>query len=86
MHRRHFLLGLSALALSRRAATAELTVNGAGHDAQSLAHIAPMGMIFIPSVDGISHSPKELTHPGDIEVGATVLLRSILAIDGLALA
>lgn len=69
-------LGLSTLSLP----------SGAGHDAQSLAHIAPMGMIFIPSVDGISHSPKELTHPDDIEAGANVFLRSILAADGLALA
>ena len=37
-------------------------------------------------VDGIRHSPKEFTHPDDIEAGANVLLRSILAADGLALA
>ena len=60
--------------------------SGAGHDAQSLALIAPMGMIFVPSVDGISHSPKELTLPEDIEAGANVLLRSVLATDALALA
>ena len=35
--------------------------SGAGHDAQEIAHIAPMGMIFVPSVGGISHSPKEFT-------------------------
>jgi N-carbamoyl-L-amino-acid hydrolase len=68
-------LGLSTLSLP----------SGAGHDAQSLAHIAPMGMVFIPSVDGISHSPEELTHPEDIEAGANVLLRSVLATDALAL-
>jgi N-carbamoyl-L-amino-acid hydrolase len=55
--------------------------SGAGHDAQSMARIAPIGMIFIPSVDGISHSPKEFSHPADIENGANVLLHTILEID-----
>lgn len=68
-------LGLSTLSLP----------SGAGHDAQSLARIAPMGMIFVPSVDGISHSPKELTLEGDVEAGANVLLRSVLETDVLAL-
>ena len=68
-------LGLTTLSLP----------SGAGHDAQSLALLAPMGMIFVPSVDGISHSPKELTLPGDVEAGANVLLSSVLATDGLAL-
>jgi N-carbamoyl-L-amino-acid hydrolase len=40
-----------------------------------------MGMIFIPSVGGISHSPKEFSRPGDITNGANVLLRSVLAAD-----
>ena len=35
--------------------------SGAGHDAQMMAQLAPMGMIFVPSVGGISHSPRELT-------------------------
>lgn len=55
--------------------------SGAGHDAQSMAQICPIGMIFIPSVDGISHSPKEFSRPGDIENGANVLLQAILEID-----
>jgi N-carbamoyl-L-amino-acid hydrolase len=55
--------------------------SGAGHDAQSVAKIAPIGMIFIPSVNGISHSPKEYSRPGDIENGANVLLHTILEID-----
>jgi N-carbamoyl-L-amino-acid hydrolase len=59
--------------------------SGAGHDAQSLALIAPMGMIFVPSVGGVSHSPKELTSEEDCEAGANVLLQSILATDALAL-
>ncbi|MDH7513007.1 MAG: hypothetical protein QHH14_08685 [Clostridiales bacterium] len=46
-----------------------------------IAPIAPMGMIFIPSVGGFSHSPQEYSRPEDIERGANVLLRAILKID-----
>ncbi len=60
--------------------------SGAGHDAQSMALIAPMGMIFVPSVGGVSHSPKELTRPEDVEAGANVLLHSLLTADALPLA
>jgi len=56
--------------------------SGAGHDAQDMARIGPMGMIFIPSVGGISHSPKELSRPDDIANGANVLLHAVLALDG----
>ena len=49
--------------------------SGAGHDAQNMALLGPMGMIFVPSVGGISHSPKELTHWDDCARGADVLLR-----------
>jgi N-carbamoyl-L-amino-acid hydrolase len=55
--------------------------SGAGHDAQYMAQIAPTGMIFCPSVDGISHSPKEFTKPQDVINGANVLLQTILALD-----
>jgi len=58
--------------------------SGAGHDAQMMAKVGPMGMIFVPSVDGISHSPKELTHWQDCANGANVLLQTILLIDGEA--
>jgi len=61
-------------------ATRELP-SGAGHDAQNLARICPMGMIFVPSVEGISHSPRELTRPQDVENGANVLLQTILRLD-----
>ena len=54
---------------------------GAGHDAQDMAHVAPMAMIFVPSKDGISHAPKEYTAPADIANGVDVLLRTLLAID-----
>jgi len=55
--------------------------SGAGHDAQMIAKIAPIGMIFVPSVDGISHSPKELTRWEDCTNGANILLQTILLID-----
>jgi N-carbamoyl-L-amino-acid hydrolase len=55
--------------------------SGAGHDAQELARIGPMGMIFVPSVDGVSHSPREFTRPEDIENGANVLLQTVLRLD-----
>ncbi len=48
--------------------------SGAGHDAQMLAAICPSAMIFIPSVEGISHNVREFSHPHHIEQGANVLL------------
>jgi N-carbamoyl-L-amino-acid hydrolase len=59
--------------------------SGAGHDAQDIARIAPVGMIFVPSVDGISHSPKEYTRPADMANGANVLLQTVLRIDHVGL-
>lgn len=58
--------------------------SGAGHDAQMMAKIGPIGMIFVPSVDGISHSPKEFTRWQDCANGANVLLQTILLIDRAA--
>jgi beta-ureidopropionase / N-carbamoyl-L-amino-acid hydrolase len=55
--------------------------SGAGHDAQDMARLGPVGMIFIPSVGGISHSPREFSHPEDIANGANVLLHTLLKID-----
>ena len=55
--------------------------SGAGHDAQQIALLCPMGMIFVPSVGGISHSPKELTTWEDCANGANVLLRTVLDLD-----
>ena len=60
--------------------------SGAGHDAQAVAALGPMGMIFVPSVAGVSHSPKELTRPADVTNGANVLLGALLALDAADLA
>jgi len=59
--------------------------SGAGHDAQDMARLAPVGMIFIPSVGGISHSPKEFSRPRDITNGANVLLHALLKLDRASL-
>ena len=59
--------------------------SGAGHDAQVMAKLGPMGMIFVPSVGGISHSPKELTRWADCANGANVLLETVLRMDGLSI-
>jgi len=61
--------------------SSQVMPSGAGHDAQDLARICPMGMIFVPSVKGISHSPLELTRPEDVTNGANVLLQTILRLD-----
>ncbi len=50
---------------------------GAGHDAQDMALITPTGMIFVPSVKGISHSLKEFTSAEDMANGASVLLSTV---------
>ena len=55
--------------------------SGAGHDAQMMAQLSPMGMIFVPSVGGISHSPRELTRWDDCARGADVLLGAVLEMD-----
>ncbi|MCG6955449.1 MAG: Zn-dependent hydrolase [Gemmatimonadetes bacterium] len=68
-------LGLSTLRLP----------SGAGHDAQSMARLGPVGMIFVPSIGGISHSPEERTAPDDIVHGADVLLSTLLTLDAGAI-
>jgi len=55
--------------------------SGAGHDAQDMARLGPVGMIFVPSIAGISHSPREFSRPEDIANGANVLLHTLLKLD-----
>ena len=61
-------LGLSYLSLA----------SGAGHDGQSFDGLCPVGMIFVPSRDGASHSPREFTEWEDCVNGANVLLQTVL--------
>jgi beta-ureidopropionase / N-carbamoyl-L-amino-acid hydrolase len=55
--------------------------SAAVQDAQQMAKLAPFGMIFIPSRDGISHSPKEFTSWQDVANDAEVLYRAVLLVD-----
>lgn len=77
-----------AARIERHARTQGLTTrrmpSGAGHDAQMLATVCPSAMIFVPSVDGISHNVQEFTHPHHIEAGANVLLAVLCELCGLA--
>lgn len=57
-------------------------VSGAGHDAQMMAAVAKAAMIFVPSVDGISHNEKEFTAPEDLVNGANVLLNTVVSLAG----
>ena len=54
--------------------------SGAGHDAQMFARICPSGMIFVPSVKGISHNPAEFTSEPDLIAGSNILLHTMLAL------
>ncbi len=55
--------------------------SGAGHDAMNMAYLCPFGMLFVPSVDGISHAPDEYTRPEACVNGARVLMATLLQID-----
>ena len=60
----------------------KLMASGAGHDAQMIARIAPAGMIFVPSIGGISHSPHEFTPARHLVTGANALLRVVCKLLG----
>jgi len=65
-------------AAARLGAPVRRMTSGAGQDAQMLARICPAAMIFVPSIDGISHNPAESTRPEHLELGANVLLHTLL--------
>ena len=56
----------------------ELMPSGAGHDAMNMARLCPTGLIFIPSVDGLSHHPNEYTPMEDVLLGIDVLEQAVL--------
>lgn len=64
-------------AKKRNIVTRRMT-SGAGQDAQMMARICPTAMIFVPSVNGISHNPKEFTKETDLENGTNILLDVLL--------
>lgn len=55
--------------------------SGAGHDAGHMAALGPMGMLFVPSIDGVSHHPAEATSSEDLALGARVLLAAVVEAD-----
>lgn len=66
---------------AERLGIATLTMpSGAGHDTQLMSEITRAGMIFVPSIGGVSHAPEERTEWADIEIGANLLLHTILAL------
>ena len=52
--------------------------SGAYHDSLFVAEFAPVGMIFVPSRNGISHNPEEFTAPEDIRLGVEVLTGTLI--------
>jgi len=68
-------------AVAEMRAPALTMASGAGHDAQAIARLCPMGMIFVPSRNGISHSPEEYSRPEEIACGAELLYRTLLRLD-----
>ncbi len=58
--------------------TTQRMPSGAGHDAQMLARVCPTAMIFVPSINGISHNPAEDTETDDLVAGANILLHAML--------
>lgn len=56
--------------------------SGATHDGNAMSLVAPVGMIFVPSIEGISHSPHENTDWQDVENGYQILLQTLISLEG----
>jgi beta-ureidopropionase / N-carbamoyl-L-amino-acid hydrolase len=74
------IVGLVETAARRRGLHSKRMTSGAGHDAQMIARMAPAAMIFVPSIGGISHNPREHTPEPDLVAGANVLLDVVTAL------
>ncbi len=72
------VISLIRTACQERQLAFEVMPSGAGHDAMQMAKITPTGMIFIPSVKGVSHNPTEWTDPKDICLGTQLLVETLL--------
>jgi N-carbamoyl-L-amino-acid hydrolase len=55
--------------------------SGASHDANHIARLCPIGMLFVACRDGRSHCPEEWAEPADLADGARVLLELVLRLD-----
>jgi N-carbamoyl-L-amino-acid hydrolase len=65
----------------RRGLRAIAMPSWAGHDAKILAPHLPVGLIFVPSRNGVSHAPDEFTDPAHLAAGAQVLLDTVRLVD-----
>jgi beta-ureidopropionase / N-carbamoyl-L-amino-acid hydrolase len=77
---RHIMTTIAQVCQDQQLSHCELP-SRAGHDAQEIGRIAPMGMIFVPSRSGISHSEQEFTSLAQCVQGANVLLHSLIRLD-----
>jgi N-carbamoyl-L-amino-acid hydrolase len=68
-------------ALERQLSVRDMTA-AAGHDSVLVAPLCPSAMLFVPSVDGITHNPKEYSTPEQLARGAQVLLDAIIELAG----
>ena len=75
------LMAALEAAAGERGLAHQRLASGAGHDAQVLAALGPMAMLFVPSRHGVSHSPREHTEPDDLVAGAEVLAAAVARID-----
>lgn len=71
---------LAAAVATVTGAPAPLLMSGAGHDGQAMAHLCPIGMIFVRCRGGVSHNPAEYSAPADIGLGIEALVESIRGI------
>jgi beta-ureidopropionase / N-carbamoyl-L-amino-acid hydrolase len=76
----HRLLQVTREVCDQNGIDYEIMPSGAGHDAMQMAKITPAGMIFVPSKRGISHNPLEWTDPGDIALGAQLLMETMIRV------
>ncbi|MBQ3921139.1 MAG: Zn-dependent hydrolase, partial [Firmicutes bacterium] len=76
------IVDLVEKAAAARGLSCRRMTSGAGQDAQNMALICPTAMIFVPSVNGISHNPDEFSREEDLIAGANVLLDVISSLAG----
>jgi N-carbamoyl-L-amino-acid hydrolase len=73
---------LRAKSADRQLATRDM-IAAAGHDSMLMAPLVPSAMLFVPSVDGITHNPKEYSTKEQVARGAQVLLDTVLELAGV---
>jgi hydantoinase/carbamoylase family amidase len=76
------IVALLARAAKRLGLRSLVMPSGAGHDTQFMADLTSAGLIFVPSIGGISHAPEEDTDWADIEAGANLLLAAVAELSG----